>query len=199
MTLPSAGACCASLAFVALVAYAHLVRRDLDGVAMPLSAYFSRPTRGAMFAAYLCLGIALGCTALNILPERSGAIFEGVGAASGALLFVAAASLLPIALTSSERLDADVRSERTRQLHRVCSQIAMIAAVLAMLAYSMLGMSTASRGERALRTDAIIVAVFAALAFAIFRSLPPGSPYYGTWQKMLVALIVIWTLLVAFA
>jgi len=194
----TAVACGASVAFVAGVAYAQGVRRDLDRAA-PLSAYFSQPTRVVMRVAYLCLGIALACTALHIRPEREGAMVAGVGLASAVLLLVAAACLLPVALTTGASFEADARSERSRMLHRIFSSVALAAAVLAMLAYSLLGLPGSDRGERALRLYAILLAIFAAMAFALLLRVPPGTRPYGVCQKILVGLIVLWIGLAALA
>jgi len=110
----AAGACIASLIFVALVAYAHLKRRELKYASSPLSAYFSGPTRRVMLAAYFFLAFALVCAAMKIIPEHSGAVVSGVGPASGVLMLMAAACLIPIALTTRSEVDVDMRSERDR-------------------------------------------------------------------------------------
>lgn len=197
MTLLSAGACLASLAFVALAAYAHAVRREFGRVSTPLSAYFSQPTRGVMFAAYAALGVALACTASKILLRGTDGV-SGIAAASGVLL-VAAACLMPIALTTCRRAESDERSTLGRALHRMLSQVAFVAVVVAMLAFSTFGMPAENRGERALRVAAVLVSVFAAMLFALSLRLPPGSPHFGTAQKLLAGMVVAWVLICALA
>lgn len=197
MTLLSAGACLASLAFVALAAYAHAVRREFGRVSTPLSAYFSQPTRGVMFAAYAALGVALACTASKILLRGTDGV-SGIAAASGVLL-VAAACLMPIALTTCRRAESDERSTLGRALHRMLSQVAFVAVVVAMLAFSTFGMPAENRGERALRVAAVLVSVFAAMLFALSLRLPPGSPHFGTAQKLLAGMVAAWVFICALA
>jgi len=199
MTLLSAGACLASLAFVALAAYAHAVRREFGRVSTPLSAYFSQPTRGVMFAAYAALGVALACTASKILLRGTDGVSDIAAAASGVLLLVAAACLMPIALTTCRRAESDERSTLGRALHRTLSQVAFVAVVVAMLAFSTFGMPAENRGERALRVAAVLVSVFAAMLFALSLRLPPGSPHFGTAQKLLAGMVVAWVLICALA
>lgn len=198
MTLLSAGACLASLAFVALAAYAHAVRREFGRVSTPLSAYFSQPTRGVMFAAYAALGVALACTASKILLRGTDGV-SGIAAASGVLLLVAAACLMPIALTTCRRAESDERSTLGRALHRMLSQVAFVAVVVAMLAFSTFGMPAENRGERALRVAAVLVSVFAAMLFALSLRLPPGSPHFGTAQKLLAGMVAAWVFICALA
>ena len=198
ITLLSLGAACGGIAFVALAASAHVARREFARASTPLSVYFSEPTRAAMFAAYAALGVALACTAAKILLPGSDGV-SGVAAASGVLLLVAAACLMPIALTTCRRFDSDERSTLRRALHRILTQVAFVAVVAAMLAFSTFGMPAATRGERALRVAAVLVSVFAAMLFALALRLPPGSPQSGSVQKLLVGMVVAWVFLCALA
>ena len=188
----AAGSCFAALAFVALVAYAHIKRSELDRTATPLSSYFSHPTRGVMLAAYFCLSVALVCVAVTIIPEQQGAIVSGVNVVSGVLILVAAACLIPIGLTAPRMLDADVRSARTRSLHRILVLVAFVAMVSSTTMYSMLGLPTLYRYQRTIRMVDILVSMLAAAMFVLLTQLPPGSRYYRLFQKFIVALMVVW-------
>jgi hypothetical protein len=194
----TAGSCFASLAFVALVAYAHLQRHELDRASTPLSAYFSGHTRGVMLAAYFCLSVALVCAAMKIIPEHGG-IVSGVGPVSGFLMLIAAASLIPVALTARSELSADTRSVRTQSMHRKFAFVAFIAVAVAMVAYSVLGFPSDHRYQRAIRVWAVFVSLFALMAFMLLRSLPPGSRHYGLIQKILVASVATWLFISAWA
>jgi hypothetical protein len=191
----TAGSCVGSLMFLALVIYAHLQRRELNCASTPLSDYFSGPTRRVMLAAYFCLGLALVCTAMKIIPEQQGAIVSGVGPASGVLMLIAAACLIPVAVTTRNELDVDTRAARTRSMHRVLALVAFTAIVIAMVAYSMLGLPSEHRYQRAIRVWAILLSIFAMMSFVLLVQVPPGSLYYGLIQKFLVALVAIWVLM----
>jgi len=195
----TAGSCFASLVFVALAVYAHLGRRELNHASTPLSEYFSSRTRGVMLAAYFCLSFALVCVAMKIIPEHQGAIVSGVGPASGVLLSIAAACLIPVALTTRSELDVDRRSAGTRSMHRVLALAAFTAIVIAMAAYSILGLPSDHRSQRAVRMWAILVSIFALMAFMLLVRLPSGSPNYGLIQKILVALVAAWVFISAWA
>lgn len=195
----AAGSAVASLAFVALVAYAHLARRELGGASTALSEYFSKRTRGVMLAAYLCLSLALACVAVKIIPQQPDAIVSGMGAASGMLMLIAAICLIPIAFTTSPQLDADTRSAGTRSMHRVLALVAVTAIVIAMVTYSVLGLPSAHRSQRAFRMWPILVSLFALMIFMLLLRVPPGSPYYGLIQKLLAGLVAVWLFISAWA
>jgi len=196
-TFFSAGCFVGALAFVALVVYVHGVRTDLDRLATPLSEFFAGPTRGAMLLAYLFLSAGLACGAAKLLTMPQTPIVPFAGTASAILIALAAASVIPTALTTRAALDVDTRTERSKTLHRLAAHLAFAAIVVAMLVYSALAFPSAHRDQRALRTIAILVSVFAASVFVVSLQMPPGSPYYGIVQKLLVCLVVIWMLLIA--
>lgn len=190
--------CIASLLFVGLVAYAHLKRREFDHASTSLSEYFSGSTRHVMLAAYICMAFALVCLALKIIPEQRG-IVGGMGKVCGLLMLIAAACLIPIALTARRQLDADTRSARTKSLHRVLACVSLVAMVIAMVAYSMLGFPTDHRYQRALRAFAIVWSMFALMALVISIQVPPGTRYHGLVQKILVAMVATWVFICAWA
>jgi hypothetical protein len=195
----TAGSCIGSLVFVALVGYAHLKRRELNCASTPLADYFSGQTRRMMLAAYSCLSLALVCAAMKIIPEQQGAIVSGVGPVSGVLMLIGAACLIPVAVTTRGELDVDMRSVKTRSMHRVVALIAFIAIVIAMVAYSMLGLPSGHRYQRTIRVWAILVSMFAMVALTLLVQLPPSSRYYGLMQKLLIALIATWVFMSAWA
>jgi flagellar biosynthesis protein FlhB len=183
----ASGSCVGALAFAALVAYAHLERRELDRVSTSLSEYFSHPTRAVMMAAYACLSISLICAAAKMQT----AIVHGVAEASGVLISIAAALLIPIALTTRSG-QVDRRSDRVKALHRVLAMVAFGGTIVAMAVYSVLGLPSEHRYQRAIRLWAVLVSLFAAMTFVLLVRLPSGARYYGLVQKVLSGLVVVW-------
>lgn len=184
-----------SLTSLSLLVYAHRKRSDLDPAATPLSRYFSGSTRRAMLAAYLCLTLALACTAAKILLGQN----DVIGIASSALICFAGLCLVVTAATTSDASGVDTRRERASEVHRISALTAFAAMTVAMTLYSILGYPTDSRGHRALRVWALLASVSSLTGFSLLTQMPARSPVYGAVQKIVVALAVIWIFLVALA
>ncbi|MCZ2135870.1 MAG: DUF998 domain-containing protein [Burkholderiales bacterium] len=166
-----------------LVGVAHRRRRDLPFRETALSAYFTKPTRSTMNAAYAAIAAALVATALVELQAGG-----GVGTIAAIACAAAAVLLAPVAATT-QRDAATVRSDATRRTHRRAAVAAFAAAGVAM---------AASAAGAFARADVPVVSlgvVGTVLVVVVLRSQP--GPTYGLRQKLLLGALGGWVVAVA--
>jgi hypothetical protein len=164
---------------------AHIVRRDLDPIAMPFSAYLSGASRRIGLACYACL--ALGIAAFAITAVFRFGLDAGTGAASA--LFFASIVLVAIAAATA-RADAPLAIDdpRLRLLHRWSAFFAFLSAVAAIAVDTY-----AWRAQQSLHgvwnwmagLSGALVVLFVVLSLV-------SAGFKGAVQKLLMLGIVVW-------
>jgi hypothetical protein len=176
----SVAAMCVSFA---LAVVAHAMRRELDPVEMPFSAYLSGASRGVGLSCYAALGFGIAMFALATVA-RDGSTMS---ATLAVLYFTSAVFLVIAAATARADLPLSHDNPRTRWWHRRSSFFAFACAIAAVALHVL-----------AWRDDIFysvwpLPAYFAIALAALFAGLW-FSPLMikGLVQKLLIAGIIGW-------
>ena len=169
---------------------AHVLRRELDPIAMPFSAYLSGASRWIGLACYACL--ASGIAVFAIAAVFRFGLDAGTGGASA--LFVVSIVLVAIAAATA-RADAPLAIDdpKIRLLHRWSAFFAFLSAVAAIAVDTY-----AWRAQQSLHgvwnwmagLSGALVVLFAILSFVT-------PAFKGAVQKLLMFGIVVWFVAVA--
>lgn len=169
----------AAAAFAAIAAILQVARRDLDPVAMPLSAYLRGPGGAWLRGAYDLMAVALAGLAYGghrAMPVRSRS-----GLASA--LFLVAALALPV-VACTVLFESTPSENLARFVHGEAAQMTFLCLVVGMVLWS-------SRWRGATGRSAGLVLAWLAFVqmwvLALWKGLPPGAT-----QKLLIVLILLW-------
>ena len=173
------------LSFV-LAVQVHMMRRELDPAAMPLSAYLSGSSRRVGLACYACLVAGIATFALATV-SRPGL---DVGLTAVAALYLLSVVFVAIAAATA-RADmplAHVDNPRTRWWHRKSAFLAFLFAITAIVLHTWRW-----RDEEFLKPAGPLLGVLAATLVALFvvLSLLPLK-FKAIVQKSLIVGILVW-------
>lgn len=169
---------------------AHVVRRELDPIAMPFSAYLSGASRWIGLACYACL--ALGIAAFAIAAVFRFGLDAGTGVASA--LFIASIVLVAIAAaTARADVPLAIDDPKLRLLHRWSAFFAFLSTIVA------IAVDTYAWREQALLHGSWNWTVGLAGALVVLFVLQSfvSPAFKGAIQKLLIFGIVVWFVAVA--
>jgi hypothetical protein len=165
-----------------LIGVAHFRRPELPAIEIPLSAYFTYPTRAFMTGAYASIAVALVSTAVVLMADSKVVdVVTALACCAGAVL------LGPVAATTQRSATA-IRSEATRRVHRYVAVSTFLAVGVAM---------AVSAYAAIVRANVFIAfpGVLGAILVSIVLCSRP-SPVYGLRQKLVLGVLGIWILVI---
>lgn len=171
---------------IVLAIVAHTMRRELDPVEMPFSAYLSGTSRRVGLACYGCL--VSGITAFAI----ASATRPGLGLWSGIVSTLYLISVVFVAIAAATaRADASlahIDNPHARWWHRQSAFLAFSSAIVAIAFHTWLWREQEFL-NRFWTQEAVLAAILVALFFLLLLS---TTRFKGAVQKLLILGIVVW-------